>query len=51
MFDIDGLKNVIETNISESSETILNQINSQLHEFVRSDELQDDATMVAFKIR
>ena len=51
MFDIDGLKNVIENNIYESSETIVNQINSQLHEFVKSDELQDDATMVAFKIK
>ena len=51
MFEIDGLKKVIEKNICESSKTIVDQINSQLHEFVKSDELQDDATMVAFKIR
>ena len=51
MFNIDGLKKVIEKNANESSEIIVDRINSQLYEFVKSDELQDDATMVAFKIK
>ncbi|MBE9573562.1 MAG: serine/threonine-protein phosphatase [Proteobacteria bacterium] len=51
MFDIDRLKKVIEKNVYESSETIVDRINSQLHEFAKSDDLQDDVTMVAFKIK
>lgn len=30
---------------------IISQINSRLHGFVKSDDFQDDATMVAFKVK
>jgi len=45
------LKSVITESVHESSDFIIDQINSRLHKFVRSDELQDDATMVAFKVK
>jgi serine phosphatase RsbU (regulator of sigma subunit) len=51
MFDVTGLKTVISESAHESSEKIIGQINSRLHRFVRSDELQDDATMVAIKVK
>ena len=51
MFETAGLKSVITECVSESSDNIIGQIDSQLKKFVRSDELQDDATMVAFKVK
>ncbi len=51
MFDISGLKAVIAESAHESSEDLLKRINSRLHEFVNSDDLQDDATMVAVKVK
>ena len=51
MFETTGLKSVITEYVHESSDNIIGQIDSRLHKFVRSDELQDDATMVAFKVK
>ena len=51
MFDLAGLKTVITDNVHESSEKIIGQINSRLHRFVKSDDFQDDATMVAIKVK
>ncbi len=51
MFDISSLKTTITENAHESSETIVGRINSRLHGFVKSDELQDDATIVAIKVK
>ena len=51
MFDLTGLKRVISENAHESSEKIIHRINSRLLEFVKSDDLQDDATMVAIKVK
>jgi serine phosphatase RsbU (regulator of sigma subunit) len=51
MFDIAGLKTAITETANETSETLIGQINSKLHQFVRSNELQDDATMVAIKVK
>jgi sigma-B regulation protein RsbU (phosphoserine phosphatase) len=51
MFDVSGLKTVITECAHESSEVLISQINSKLRSFVKSDELQDDATMVAIKVK
>ena len=51
MFDLSGLKTAITENAHESSEMIIGQINSRLHRFVKSNDFQDDATMVAFKVK
>jgi len=51
MFETSGLKSVISESAHESSDIIIGQINSRLHQFVQSDELQDDATMVAIKMK
>ena len=51
MFETSGLKTVIAECVHESSGNIISQIDSRLHKFVRSDELQDDATMVAIKVK
>jgi len=51
MFDMSGLETTLRDSVHESSETIVNRIDSRLHEFVKSEELQDDATMVAIKIK
>ena len=51
MFDLSGLKTAIAENVHESSEMIISRINSQLHSFVKSDELQDDATIIAIKVK
>ena len=51
MFETSGLKSVISESAHESSDIIIGQINSRLHQFVKSDELQDDATMVAIKMK
>ena len=51
MFDLSGLKTAIAESAHESSEIIIGRINSRLHGFVKSDELQDDATIVAFKVK
>ena len=51
MFDVTGLKTALEESVHESSETIIDHINTRLHEFVKSEELKDDATMLAIKIQ
>ena len=51
MFDLSGLKTAIAENAHESSEMVIGRINSRLHRFVKSDELQDDATIVAIKVK
>jgi sigma-B regulation protein RsbU (phosphoserine phosphatase) len=51
MFETAGLKSVITECVQESSDIIIDQITSRLQKFVQSDELQDDATMVAFKVK
>jgi len=51
MFDLSGLKTAIAENAHESSEMVIGRINSRLHRFVKSNELQDDATIVAIKVK
>jgi len=51
MFDVARLKTVITESAHESSEMLIGNINSSLQRFVKSDELQDDATMVAIKVK
>ena len=51
MFDVAGLKTVITESAHESSEMLIGRINSSLQSFVKSDELQDDATLVAIKVK
>jgi len=51
IFDVSGLKSVIAESVHESSQTLIDRINSKLRSFVESDELQDDATMVAIKVK
>ena len=51
MFEVAGLKTVIMESAHESSEMLIGHINSSLQSFVKSDELQDDATMVAIKVK
>jgi serine phosphatase RsbU (regulator of sigma subunit) len=51
MFETSGLKSVITEFAHESSDMIIGQINTRLQKFVKPDELQDDATMVAFKVK
>ena len=50
-FDAAGLKTVITENAHETSATLIEHINSKLQSFVKSEELQDDATMVAIKMK
>lgn len=51
MFDVAGLKKVIAQSANETSATLIEHINSNLQSFVKSNELQDDATMVAIKMK
>ena len=51
MFDVSGLKTVITESAGESSKMLIGNINSQVRSFVKSEELQDDATMVAIKMK
>jgi serine phosphatase RsbU (regulator of sigma subunit) len=51
MFETAGLKSVITECVNESSGVIIDQIDSRLQKFVKSSELQDDATMVAIKVK
>ena len=51
MFDVAGLKTAIMESAHESSEMLIDHINSRLRDFVKSDELQDDATMVVIKVK
>jgi len=51
MFETAGLKSVISASANESSDAIIGEINTRLRNFVKSDELQDDATMVAIKVK
>lgn len=50
MFDISGLKTAVMQSIHESSEDIVNRINTNLNEFMKSKDLHDDATLLAIKI-
>ncbi|MEJ2166936.1 MAG: PP2C family protein-serine/threonine phosphatase [Desulfobacterales bacterium] len=51
IFDVSGLKTVLAQSVQESSPMLIDRINSSLRSFVQSDELQDDATMLAIKIK
>jgi serine phosphatase RsbU (regulator of sigma subunit) len=51
MFETSGLKSVIKESAQESSAMIIGEITTRLQRFVKSDELQDDATMVAIKVK
>jgi serine phosphatase RsbU (regulator of sigma subunit) len=51
MFDVAGLKKVVVESAHETSATLIEHINSNLQSFVKSNELQDDATMVAIKMK
>lgn len=51
MFETAGLKSVITECVNESSGVIIDQIDSRLQKFVKSSELQDDATMVGIKVK
>ena len=50
MFDISGLKSAVVESAQGSTDAIITQINLRLHDFVKSDELQDDATLMTVKI-
>lgn len=50
MFDLSGLKTAVQESVNESSEDIINRINANLNEFMKSKDLQDDATLLAVKI-
>ena len=51
MFQLAGLKSVIHENAHQSSDAILQGINTRLFDFVQGEELQDDATMMAIKVK
>jgi len=51
LFDLSGLKAVLAESAHASSATLIERINSSLRSFVESDELQDDATIVAIKVK
>jgi sigma-B regulation protein RsbU (phosphoserine phosphatase) len=51
LFDLSGLKAVLAASAHESSTVLIERINANLRSFVESDELQDDATMVAIKVK
>lgn len=51
MFKTTGLMSVMEESAHQSSETIIGRIKTRLFEFVEATELQDDATMIAIKIK
>ena len=50
MFEMTGLKSVITESINQPSQSIIDRINQRVHAFARSDELQDDATMLGIKV-
>lgn len=51
MFDISRLKSAVFESVGQSSKNVIDHINHELNDFVRSGELQDDATMLAVKIK
>ncbi len=51
LIDVAGLKKVIGAGAHETSVTLIGHINLNLRSFVKSDELQDDPTMVAIKMK
>jgi sigma-B regulation protein RsbU (phosphoserine phosphatase) len=51
MFEVSGLKSVIAECAYESSDNIIDQIDARLQKFASSNEWQDDATMVAIKVK
>jgi serine phosphatase RsbU (regulator of sigma subunit) len=51
LFETAGLKSVITECANESCDNIIGQIDSRLHKFVNANDLQDDATMVAIKVK
>jgi sigma-B regulation protein RsbU (phosphoserine phosphatase) len=50
LFDLSRLKAVLQESVHFSAEKIIEAINHRLDEFVESEELHDDATMVAIKV-
>ena len=50
MFDISGLKSAVMESAQGNSDAIIRQINLRLHDFVKSDDLQDDATLLTVKV-
>ncbi len=50
MFALKGLKRVLQERADESSSAVIQHINVRLADFLRGDELGDDATMMAVKI-
>jgi sigma-B regulation protein RsbU (phosphoserine phosphatase) len=51
MFNISNLKSAINESVYKSSNDIIDHINLKLRTFTDTDELQDDATMVAVKVK
>lgn len=51
MFELAGLKSVIKENANQSSNEIINKINMRLSDFMQGEELADDATMMAIKVK
>jgi len=51
IFDVSGLKSALAESARESSPILIDRINAALRSFVKTDELQDDATMVAIKVK
>jgi serine phosphatase RsbU (regulator of sigma subunit) len=51
MFELNGLKTVIKQNAHESSEALIELINRRLSDFTQGQELHDDASMMAIKIK
>jgi phosphoserine phosphatase RsbU/P len=51
MFELAGLKRVIQESAHESSNDLIAKINRKLGEFMQGNELGDDATMMAIKVK
>ena len=50
LFDLSRLKSALKESAHSSAEKIIEGINHRLDEFIESEELHDDATMVAIKV-
>jgi serine phosphatase RsbU (regulator of sigma subunit) len=51
MFNQSRLESALKESVHEHAEEIIGQINSRLNDFIRSDELHDDITMMAIKVK
>jgi serine phosphatase RsbU (regulator of sigma subunit) len=51
MFNQSRLELALKENVHEPAEEIIGKINYRLNEFVKSDELHDDITMMAIKVK